>query len=134
MWHGDVEPLGYDAAKATALLAEAKADGYDGRITYTTTSSPVARSQALAIQSMLQAVGFTVDIDYQTSSGDVSKKVRVQQDYDLAFSGLSLAEVSPFIRLYSGLQSESTNNVFGYQNPAMDAALIKVQAATDEAE
>lgn len=131
-WHTDVAPLSYDPEKATALLAEAKADGYDGNISLTTTSSPAARSQALALQSMLQAVGFTVEIDYQASSGDVSKKVRVQQDYELAFSGLSLAEVSPFTRLYSGLQSESTNNVFGYQNPEMDAALLKVQTATSD--
>lgn len=133
-WHNDVEPLGYAPEKATALLDEAKADGYDGRISFTTTSSPVGRSQALALQAMLQAVGFTMDIDYQASAGDVSKKVRVQQDYQLAFSGLSLAEVSPFIRLYSGLQSGSTNNVFGYKNPEMDAALIKVQAATNDDE
>ncbi|WP_336882476.1 ABC transporter substrate-binding protein [Rhodococcus globerulus] len=133
-WHNDVAPLGYEPAKAKQLLEAAMADGYNGHITYTSTNSPIGQAQALAVQAMLQAVGFTLDIDYQNSAADMSKKVRVQQDFDLAFSGLSLYEIAPYIRLYSALDSESTNNVFGYNNPDMDAALVKVQSAKNDDE
>ena len=46
-WHNDVAPIGVDTAKAKQLLDEAKADGYDGKITYLTLQENSARRRWL---------------------------------------------------------------------------------------
>lgn len=132
-WHGSVAGPAYDMEAAKKYLAEAKADGYDGKLTYVGLNDPAAQRGALAIQSMMQAVGFTVEIVYATSINDLVKKTYAQFDYDIAYSGFNVLDESPFVRLYGNLYSESPSNVLGYKNPAMDALLGELQTApTDE--
>lgn len=128
-WHGDVAGTGYDPETAKKLLAEAKADGYDGKLTYVGLNDPATQRSALAFQSMLQAVGFTVDIVYTTSINDLVKTMYVQHDYDIGYAGFNILEESPFVRMYGNFNSQSTSNVLGYQNPEMDALLGKLQSA-----
>ncbi|MDV6271394.1 ABC transporter substrate-binding protein [Rhodococcus globerulus] len=133
-WHGKVAGAGYDLEAAKKYLAEAKADGYDGKLTYVGLNDPAAQRSALAIQSMLQAVGFTVDIAYATSINDLVKRTYAQFDYDISYSGFNVLDESPFVRLFGNLYSESPSNVIGYKNSEMDALLGKLQTApTDEA-
>ncbi|WP_280759959.1 ABC transporter substrate-binding protein [Prescottella agglutinans] len=132
-WHGDVAGAGYDPETAKQLLAEAKADGYDGKLTYVGLNDSATQQGALAFQSMLQAVGFTVDIAYTTSINDLVKTMYVQHDYDIGYSGFNVLEESPFVRMYGNFYSESTSNVLGYKNPEMDALLGQLQTApTDD--
>ncbi|GAB2654981.1 ABC transporter substrate-binding protein [Prescottella soli] len=132
-WHGDVAGTGYDPETAKKLLAEAKADGYEGKLTYAGLNEPGAQRRALAVQSMLQAVGFTVDIVYNSNINDLVKMTYVQHDFDLGESGFNVLDESPFMRMYGSLASTSTSNVLGYENPEMDALLGKLQtAATDD--
>ncbi|WFR73313.1 ABC transporter substrate-binding protein [Prescottella defluvii] len=128
-WHGDVAGTGYDPDTAKKLLAEAKADGYDGKLTYVGLNDPATQQSALAFQSMLQAVGFTVDIVYTTSINDLVKTMYVQHDYDIGYAGFNVLDESPFVRMYGNFYSESTSNVLGYKNPEMDALLGKLQTA-----
>ncbi|MGO4202718.1 ABC transporter substrate-binding protein [Rhodococcus sp. TAF43] len=133
-WHGDVAGPAYDPEAAKKYLAEAKADGYDGKLTYVGLNDPAAQRGALAFQSMLQAVGFTVEIVWATNINDLVKKTFVQYDYDVSYSGFNVLDESPFVRLYGNLFSESPSNALGYKNPQMDALLSKLQTApTDEA-
>lgn len=132
-WHGAVAGSGYDPETAKKLLAEAKADGYDGKLTYVGLNDPATQQSALAFQSMLQAVGFTVDIVYTTSINDLVKTMYVQHDYDIGYAGFNILEESPFVRMYGNFFSESTSNVLGYRNPEMDALLGELQTApTDD--
>ncbi|WP_430331071.1 ABC transporter substrate-binding protein [Rhodococcus sp. ACT016] len=131
-WHGDVAGQTFDPAKAEKLVAEAKADGYDGKLTYAGLNEPGAQRRALAIQSMLQAVGFTVDIVYNTGINDLVKMMYVKHDFDLGESGFNVLDESPFMRMYGNLASTSTSNVLGYQNPEMDALLGKLQTASSD--
>ncbi|MCL2533186.1 MAG: ABC transporter substrate-binding protein [Nocardiaceae bacterium] len=128
-WHGDVAPVGFDPAKAKELLDAAKHDGFDGKVTYVGLADPAAQQSALTIQAMLQAVGFTVTIDYQNNTADLVKKMYAEHDFDLAYGAFSLFDSAPYIRLFSAMQSTSTNNALGYADPRMDAALAAVQAA-----
>ncbi|MGF7121563.1 MULTISPECIES: ABC transporter substrate-binding protein [unclassified Rhodococcus (in: high G+C Gram-positive bacteria)] len=133
-WHGDVAGTGYDPEAAKKYLAEAKADGYDGKLTYVGLNDPQTQRSALAFQSMLQAVGFTVDIVYATSINDLVKKTYAQFDYDISYSAFNVLDESPFVRLYGNFFSGSASNVLGYKNPEMDALLGNLQTApTDEA-
>ncbi|WP_305094338.1 ABC transporter substrate-binding protein [Prescottella sp. R16] len=128
-WHTDVAGLPTDPDRAKSLLDEAKADGYDGRLSFLSLQEPTAQRRALAVQAMLQAVGFTVTIDYVNSATDQTKRVLVDHDFDAAGSSLSLNDAVPFQRLNTHLQSSSVLNSAGYSNPEMDSLLAELQTA-----
>ena len=109
-WHNDVAPIGVDPAKAKELLDQAKADGYDGKITFLSIQEPSAQATALAIQAMLNAVGFDAQIEYVTGAGDLVKRMYADHDYDMSTAALSLAEADPYERLYTGIKSGGRNN------------------------
>jgi peptide/nickel transport system substrate-binding protein len=132
-WHGSVAGNGYDPEAAKKFLGEAKADGYDGKLTYVGLNDPATQRSALAFQAMLQAVGFTVEIVYTTSINDLVKTMYAQHDYDIGYAGFNVLDESPFVRMYGNLYSESSSNVIGYKNATMDSLLIEMQSApTDE--
>lgn len=131
-WHTDVAGPVYDPAKATELLNQAKADGYDGRLKYTVLNEPKDQAIGLAVQSLLQAVGFTVDIVYANNAGDLLNSVYVKHEFDLAHAGIGLYESIPDAGLQSVLSSTSLRNTAGYANPEMDGLLKELQAAPDD--
>jgi peptide/nickel transport system substrate-binding protein len=125
----------YDPARAKALVEEVKAEGkWDGTIRFTCNNAPNRVATALAVQTMLQAVGFKVqlknDIDLLATIGEVLTK----KDFEIACWGFSIYEDEPFINLESNLSSASSGNWIGYSNPDLDAALKRSLAAktTDE--
>lgn len=126
-WHGNVEGNGYDPEVARTYLEEAMADGYDGQLTYVGLNAPYAQNRALTFQSMLEAVGFTVDTDLKSSIGDLISAMFVNNDYDIGESGFNVSEESPFLRLYGHLHSESTGNVLGLKSEEIDALLSRLQ-------
>ncbi|WP_305093455.1 ABC transporter substrate-binding protein [Prescottella sp. R16] len=131
-WHGDVPGPSFDPDAARKYLDEAKADGYDGKLVYAGLNEPGAQQRALTVQSMLQAVGFTVDIVYASSINDLVKRMYAQHDYDIGESGFNVIDESPFTRMYGNLSSASTSNVLSYQNSEMDALLTDLQTATTD--
>ncbi len=128
-WHNDVPAIAPDPAKARALLDEAKADGYDGKASYLAISEANSQANALAIQAQLNAVGFDVTIDYVPSVTDMVKRLYVDRDFDLGFGATSLLDAAPEIRLFSAVDSASTNNINGVNSPQIDAALDAIQVA-----
>lgn len=128
-WATDVEGLPYDPDAARKLLDEAKADGYDGKLNYIVLQEPTEAAIGLAVQSLLQAVGFTVNIVNANNAGDIVKQVYVQHDYDMAHAGIGLYEAIPFLGLQTTLAGNSGANFSGYSNPQMDELLAKLQAA-----
>lgn len=134
-WHTDVPGPAYDPDQATQLLDEAKADGYDGVLQYTVLNEPKDQAIGLAVQSLLQAVGFTVEINFANNAGDLVNSVYVKHDFDLAHAGIGLFESIPDLGLQSNFNSTSMRNISGYENPDMDALLKELQAASgDDAE
>ncbi|WP_283261083.1 ABC transporter substrate-binding protein [Rhodococcus sp. IEGM 1379] len=131
-WHGSVAGNGYDPDAAKQYLGVAKADGYDGKLTYVGLNDPAAQRSALAFQAMLQAVGFSVEIVYATSINDLVKAMYAKHDYDIGYAGFNVLDESPFVRMYGNLYSESSSNVLGYQNTTMDSLLAKLQSAASD--
>lgn len=128
-WHGSVSGSGFDAESAKKLLADAKAAGYDGKLKLVALNDPAAQQGALAFQSMLQGVGFTVEIAYTNNITDLTKAMYADHDYDIAYSGFNVFDAAPFVRLYGNLYSQSPGNALGYQNPEMDELLLGLQTA-----
>jgi len=131
-WHGDASGVSLDTAKAKELLEQAKADGFDGKITYVGVNEPNAQQIALAVQAQLNAIGFDVALENTSNVTDMVKRLYVDRNYDVSFSAYSIADVAPEIRLFSALSSTSTNNILGYKSPEMDALLGKVLSAPDQ--
>ncbi|WP_182349576.1 ABC transporter substrate-binding protein [Tomitella gaofuii] len=131
-WHTNSVAAGYDPNRAKMLLAEAKDDGYDGKLTFLGEDGPSYERVTLAVQTLLENVGFTVDVVNSTSNSDLARHVYVDRDYDVAFWGYNVLEGSPFVRLYSNLHSESESNLLGYKSPEMDALLEDLQTASND--
>ncbi|QCQ92743.1 ABC transporter substrate-binding protein [Rhodococcus sp. SGAir0479] len=131
-WFGGTEGISPDAAKAKELLDQAKADGYNGKLTYVGVNDPDAQQLALAVQAQLNSIGFDVSLETTSSITDMVKRLYIDRNYDMSYGAYSIADVAPEIRLFSSLSSTSTNNILGYKSPEMDALLAKVLSAPDE--
>ncbi|NKS99557.1 ABC transporter substrate-binding protein [Rhodococcus hoagii] len=130
----DVLGLAYDPDKARELLNQAKADGYDGKLTYVAINEEASRQGALAAQAALNSVGFNVEVVYANSVTDLTRRVYVDRDFDMARAAASLIDTAPLLRLYASLGSDSNNNAAGYTSPEMDSLLVKLQTASSDEE
>ncbi|WP_067178158.1 ABC transporter substrate-binding protein [Microtetraspora niveoalba] len=133
-WHTAATSLPYDPDKARELLKQAKADGFDGKVTYLGRQDPSARATALAIKSMLESVGFQVELDLVRSVADQITKVSVNKDYDVAGWGISWREAGPYGRMFATLHSKGNLSVGMHTGPEMDALIDEFQVAETEDE
>lgn len=131
-WHGAVSGISPSAEKAKELLAAAKADGYDGRITFLGINDPGTQQLALAVQAQMNAVGFDVSVENASSQTDSVRRRFVEHDFDMTSGSYTISDVDPEIRLFSALHSTSTNNILGYASSEMDELLGGVMSAPDE--
>ncbi|NRI66622.1 ABC transporter substrate-binding protein [Rhodococcus sp. MS16] len=133
-WFNNTEGIPFDSSKAKTLLDQAKADGYDGKLRYLTTSEPGQQATALTVQASLNAIGFDVTIDYATDVTDLVRRVYKDHDFDMTRGGAPVGEEAPYINLYNSMASDSKNNPSGFADPEMDTLITAVQTApTDDA-
>lgn len=133
-WHTEVDPLPFDPDAARDLVDEAKADGYDGKIVYSTFATPSRQVTAVAVKALLESVGFEVEIDMAASVMDLIDRVAVKRDYDLAGWGISWREAGPYSRMFSTMTSEGALSVGMPTSDDMDTLIDEFQAADDRAE
>lgn len=132
-WGGNAESLPYDPDAARALLDEAKADGYDGNVNYLFEQSPNEQAKAVAVKSMLDAVGFNVQLEPVGTVADKISRVLAHQNYDIVTWGLSLFDDNPYDRLSSYLHSDSSVVTGMKRSPELDAGITSLRtAATDD--
>jgi peptide/nickel transport system substrate-binding protein len=132
-WNPKVAGPAYDPTKAKALVTEAKAAGWNGKIRI---SLPQAQNDfGLAIQSLLQAVGIDASLDATLDTSAATLKITVQHDFDLGNAGYSFGSSDrAYFQLARQLQSDSPGNLIGYASADMDAALLQVRNASSDAE
>lgn len=129
-WHSGVEGPGHDPEEAKKLLEEAKADGYDGKVTYSFPGTPAGREQALAIKAQLDAVGFDTELDALRGTPELIQKVLIDTDYDISQSGLSWREAEPWARMAA--VNHSTGNPSGTRtSPELDALIDEFGTEAD---
>ncbi|KAB2810550.1 ABC transporter substrate-binding protein [Pimelobacter simplex] len=131
-YYSDVATSDYDPEKAKELLEAAKADGYDGTLTYIGQSDQASQTQAVTVQALLEAVGFTVKTDLLRNIADQTQRIYVTHDYDLAVSAMSIPDEDPYSRLATNLNSKSPQNPSGYADPEMDDLIAQLQAASGD--
>jgi peptide/nickel transport system substrate-binding protein len=96
---GEAPTAGSDAEAATALLDEAKADGYDGAISILCDAAADRQMMSITMEAQLEAVGFDVTIDEKASIGDVVPLVQTEHAYDLACWGNNTVDAAPLQEL-----------------------------------
>nr|WP_253945305.1 ABC transporter substrate-binding protein [Nocardioides sp. zg-DK7169] len=126
-WNTDVEPTGVDIEKAKELLAEAKADGFDGKLRFLSQSDSASRDGAVAFKAMLEAVGFEIELDLVNTIAEQTKAIYVDGDFDLATGSSSVFDQDPYASMSEPLSSTSLSNPGRYANPEMDRLLGELQ-------
>jgi peptide/nickel transport system substrate-binding protein len=129
-----VTGLPHDPDRARELVEEAKADGYDGKITYLQGSSPQQRAIGQAIEAQLDAVGFDAKAEYLPSITDLISRVVVDGDYDMSTWALSWRDSAPYARMF-GINHSAGGTGYGTAtSPEMDKLIEDFQAAATEEE
>ncbi len=131
-WHNDVPAFEQDTAQAKQLVDAAKANGFDGKLSYVSVNDPTSQATATATQALLGAVGIDVDVEYAATVTDMVKRLYVDHDFDLGHGSYSISDAVPYMRLSASLRSNSSNNILGYDSPEMDKLLDTAQHATTE--
>jgi peptide/nickel transport system substrate-binding protein len=135
-YYSGVEGPEYDPERARQLVQEAKQEGWDGRVRYFSSNVPSTVNRALAVKTMLEAVGITVELDSTKSTTDHVAQITVARDYDLTIWGSPQLEDSDlsWVVLDQALRSDSPANRVGYKSADMDRALLELKvASTDDA-
>lgn len=122
-----IEGPPYDPEKSKELVAEAKEDGWDGKLTLVCPDDPSNVEASIAIQALLDAVGIEVDAS-QVATNDLINSVIIDANYELACWGVGAQVSSPYIA-FGTFHSEALDNYAGFKNSEMDAAIDKLEAA-----
>src|SRR5699024_7540587 len=72
------------------------------------------------------------ETDLAATMSDLVRKMYIEFDYDIGFSGFNVFDQAPFIRLFANLDSSSTSNALGLDDPEMDALRLDLQEAKDD--
>ncbi|OHV30963.1 hypothetical protein CC117_27150 [Parafrankia colletiae] len=131
-WGPGVPGTTYDLAKATSLVAAAKADGWDGRIELLASSAPLAVKWALTVEALLEQAGFQVDVR-QVDPSALTTAIFVNREFDIAQSAFGIpSSDGAFVQLQENIGHD--DNRFGFHDDAFSAALAEVQVAETDAE
>jgi peptide/nickel transport system substrate-binding protein len=131
-WSSGVETPAYDVDAAKKLLDEAKADGYDGKLSYLASADPAAQQAAVQVEAQLEAVGFDVTVDAVGNIADMTTRIYVDHDFDLAQGATSIGDEDPYGAISEWLDSKAPTNASGYVSEKMDGLLRDFAAVADD--
>lgn len=131
-WSTGVDVPEFDQDKARTLLEEAKADGYDGKLSFVGSADPAAQQAAVQLEAQLEAVGFDVTIDGIDNIADLTRRVYIDHDFDMAQGATSIGNEDPYGAMSEWLFSQSPTNGSGYASEEMDKRLRALQAVADD--
>jgi peptide/nickel transport system substrate-binding protein len=131
LYSSGIKSAPHDVARAKAALDQAKAAGYDGKLSILCTQSPPGPDLCIAAEAMLQAVGFETTQEILPQNDQIGRVVT--GDYDIAQYGYNVSASTTFIAFQQNLNSASPANRTKYADPAMDTALGELAAADTEA-
>jgi peptide/nickel transport system substrate-binding protein len=121
----------FDPGAAEDLVDDLEADGGDEPITANCIDTDEQRKVYREIAKEAAAAGLSVDNDFE-DSGPFVNRLFGSRDFSMAcFGGLDGLDADD---LYSTYHSGETNNMTGYGNPEVDAALEAIRATDDDVE
>lgn len=134
-WNPGVPAPKYDPDLAKKLVAEAKAEGWNGEVRLLYSNGQFAVDVALATQAMLEAVGIKTVVDTSKDTTAQVAQVAQQRDFEMTGWGTTITnDDGAAAALAQNLASTSTSNRVGYNNAAVDQALKDLRKAKDDTE
>jgi peptide/nickel transport system substrate-binding protein len=132
-WYPNVPGPKYDPDTAKRLVAEAKAEGWDGKIKILYSNAQFSVDVALATEAMLKAVGIEPTVDTSKTTTAQVQQVTTLRDFEMSGWGTSIAaDDSVSAALAQNLSSTSPSNRVGHKNDIVDAALKELRAAKSD--
>ena len=133
-WDPGVPGPKYDLEAAKRLVAEAKAQGWNGSVRVLFTNSANDQNAAVALEGMLKAAGINATVDTSKDSTAQQAVVTTQKDFDLARWGTSIGpDDSAIWAVAQNMSSTSTSNRPGFKSAAVDQAVKDLRSAkTDD--
>jgi peptide/nickel transport system substrate-binding protein len=134
-WYPNVPGPKYDPTDAAKLVTQAKAAGWDGKIRVLANNSPTGVNVGLAAQAMLQSLpGVTVTL-YDGRDIQGATALLVQKNFDTFFGGMAAGnDDTAEIAIAQNFQSGVPSNRVGISDPALDAGIKALFAASTDAE
>ncbi|MBF8186292.1 ABC transporter substrate-binding protein [Nonomuraea sp. K274] len=131
-WANGVGGIKPDTNKAKELLAQAKADGFDGKLVMVI--PPTQPEASLTVQAMLNAVGFQIETAPAQTVQDLIRRVLVEGDFDISVYGWSVPDEpgEVFARYYDRIGR--AGNPIGYKATDLGQLLLDFAATSDETE
>jgi peptide/nickel transport system substrate-binding protein len=142
----DVKPVGFDVARAKALLQSAGLVDKDGDGMLETAAgkpaslvfavplageSEVVKRVVLAFQGYLESVGLKLELQFMDWLV-WKRKVLGEQDYDVTIASWSFDDASNITSLFHSSSAKPWgNNFVQYRNPEVDALLTEAEATND---
>jgi peptide/nickel transport system substrate-binding protein len=126
-WMSDaVEEQPYDPERASQLVEEVKADGWDGTLNFVGVAEGTGPDTALAIQGMLAAVGVDAEPELIPQVDSIGRMGA--GEFDIIGNGFNCGPDTALLSLIRNLSSTSPTNRMGYVSPAMDELLNQALA------
>jgi peptide/nickel transport system substrate-binding protein len=121
----------FDPGAAEDLVHDLEADGGFEPITANCIDTDEQRDVYREIAKEAAAVGLSVDNEFE-DSGPFVNRIFGSRDFSMAcFGGIYELDAAD---LYNTYHSGETNNMTGYSNPTVDAALEAIRTTNDDAE
>jgi peptide/nickel transport system substrate-binding protein len=134
-WDPGVPGPKYDPEEAKKLVAQAKSEGWDGKVRLLYNNTPTAVNVGQAAQAMLQAAGIDAALDVSKDTPNQIAQVTVQKDFDVVGFGIAVSnDDGAMAALAQNFSSTSPSNRVGYKNPKVDQALKDLRAAATDDE
>ena len=121
----------FDPGRAAALVQELKNGGsWDGQVNLLIANSPEAIEMGVLFEAMWEAVGMNVAVE---STPESYHRVTLEPNFEVATQGAAVLNPAPWTALNT-LASDSPRSRDGFADPAMDAALTELRAASNNEE
>jgi peptide/nickel transport system substrate-binding protein len=123
----------FDTERAKKLVAEAKAEGWDGKVRYLCNNSPAGQNRALAYEAQLRAVGIEPIVDTTKDITAMTLQYTQQRDFDIVCAGMPLSsDGNATAAMIQNLSPGGAGNRTGWNNAAVGTALTALKAATTD--
>ena len=128
-WDLETEPLAHDVERARALVEEAKADGFDGTISFKGVAK-VSEAMGVTLQGLLSDIGLEVSLDYVPSVTDLVNDIYVTRDFDMVIWSFGMPDQAVYPELYEKVHSSARGNSGGSADPELDGLIEELGLAT----
>lgn len=112
---------------ASQLVAEAKADGFDGKVQLLCNTTPPSPDVGITVEGLLTAAGFDVSTEILPIADAIARQN--EEDFDATCTGSVIGPATGPSSVVRTFHSQSDANRLNYASDEMDAALAAFLAA-----